>query len=55
MIRGKKTITMLIHIHYIYCLWDMFEAASFADASFSPKNRFEAGGCKVISHKENTI
>ena len=33
----------------------MFEAASFADASFSPKNRCEAGGCKVISHKENTI
>ena len=33
----------------------MLEAASFADASFSPKNRCEAGGCKVISHKENTI
>ena len=33
----------------------MFEAASFANASFSPKNRCEAGGCKVISHKENTI
>jgi hypothetical protein len=33
----------------------MFAAASFADASFSPKNRREAGGCKVISHKENTI
>ena len=33
----------------------MFEAASFADASFSPKNRCEAGGCKVIFHKENTI
>ena len=33
----------------------MFEAANFADASFSPKNRCEAGGCKVISHKEDTI
>ena len=33
----------------------MFEAASFADASFSPKNRCEAGFCKVIFQKENTI
>ena len=45
---------MLIHIHYILFMGHV-RSSKLCRCKLPPKNRCETGGCKVISHKENTI